>query len=200
MPTFNTCRFFFSPLKPTFTYIHWQTMYSIINDRQARATTHGTCSFLNVKLLLPHIPDSVCGCFGIFFFFFFPGSIIFWKIKFNLCPWIHIHLSVRQYVEVRRRLISAHALRPRSWPCLRRVGGTCCRWCMRNRRGGPTRSRATPASAACGLRWGRPMGSSERPRTLCSSSSGPSTATGIAQKRLVFNSDTHSPMKPITPV
>lgn len=76
-------------------------------------------------------------------------------------------------------LISACPSWSRSWPCLRKVGGTCWRWCMRNRRGGPTRSRATPASAACALRSARPAGSSRSLRIPCSSLNAPSTVIGI---------------------
>lgn len=88
-------------------------------------------------------------------------------------------------------LISGYPLCPRSWPHLRGVGGTCCRWCMRNRRGGPSLSRAMPVSAACGLRWGQPMGSSERLRILCSSLSGPSTVTGITKYLHIFKRIPH---------
>lgn len=70
---------------------------------------------------------------------------------------------------------------PRSWAHPRRAGATCLVWCTRNPRGGHTRSRATPASAACGLRWNQPTGSWGRPRIPCSSLSAPSTATGTAE-------------------
>lgn len=50
---------------------------------------------------------------------------------------------------------------------------------MRSQGGGPTRSRATPASAGCVPRSAQQTGSSERRRIRCSSLSGPSTATGI---------------------
>ncbi len=81
---------------------------------------------------------------------------------------------------------SLYPLRPRSCPHLRGVEGMYCRWCTRNRRDGPTPSRATPASAGCVLRSGRPTGSSERLRILCSSLSAPSTVTGINEYRNIM--------------
>lgn len=94
-----------------------------------------------------------------------------------------IYWFPRKVLSVCLDLISACPSWFRSWPYLRRVGGTCWRWCMRNRRGGPTRFRATPASAACALRSAQPAGSSESLRIPCSSLSGPSTVIGITNYR-----------------
>lgn len=77
-------------------------------------------------------------------------------------------------------LISSDSSCHRSWAHPRRAAATCWGWCTRNQRGGHTRSRATPASAAYGLRWNRPTGSCERLKIPCSSLSAPFTATGIA--------------------
>lgn len=81
-------------------------------------------------------------------------------------------------------LISANTSCRRSWAHPRRAAATCWGWCTRNPRGGHTRSRVTPVSAACGPRWNRPMGSCERLRIPCSSLSAPSTATGAAENWL----------------
>lgn len=70
----------------------------------------------------------------------------------------------------------------------------CCRWCTRSQRGGPSLSRAMPASAGCVLRYDQPMASSERLRIQSSSLSAQSTVTGNSARTLIttltFNTET----------
>lgn len=66
----------------------------------------------------------------------------------------------------------------RSWPPLRRVAGTFCKWCMISPAVGPTPSRVMRVWAACALNFRNPLLSCSRQRDRSSFLSVLSTVTG----------------------